>query len=68
MQVLSLRTKVTINGGRKQTMRTYSWWLGRKHRVRKKYTLLLGMYYSPKELREWVKESVWFKKKKKHDN
>ena len=36
-------------------MRTYSWWLGRKCRVRKKYTLLFGMYYSPKELREWFK-------------
>ena len=45
-------------------MRTYSWWLGRKHRVRKKYKLLLGMYYSPKELRELLKESEWFKAKK----
>ena len=46
-------------------MRTYSWWLGRKHRVRKKYTLFLGRYYSPKELRELLKESEWFKAKKK---
>lgn len=44
-------------------MRTYSWWLGQKHRVRKKYTLLLGMYYSPKERRELLK-SEWFKAKK----
>ena len=46
-------------------MRNYNWWLGRKQRVRKKYTLFLGMYYSPKELRELLKESGWFKAKKR---
>lgn len=49
--------------GKEQTMRAYSWWLGRKKRVRKKYTLLLGMYYSPKEVRELLKKSEWFKAK-----
>ena len=42
-------------------MRNYNWWLGRKVRVRKKYKLLLGRYYSPKEIKEWYKD---FKKKK----
>lgn len=39
--------------GKEQTMKSYEWWLGRKARVRKKYTLLLGRYLSPKELRLW---------------
>ena len=30
-------------------MKSYEWWLGRKKRVRKKYTLFLGKYLSPKE-------------------
>lgn len=37
-------------------MRTYSWWLKQKPKVRKKYTLFLGQYLSPKELKEWYKE------------
>ena len=37
-------------------MRTYSWWLSQKPRVRKKYTLFRGRYLSPKELKEWYKE------------
>lgn len=37
-------------------MKSYSWWLGRKKRVRKKYHLFCGRYMSPKELREWLKE------------
>ena len=36
-------------------MRNYQWWLSKKHRVKKKYTLLLGRYLSPKELRLWIK-------------
>lgn len=34
-------------------MKSYKWWKKQKKRVRKKYTLLLGRYLSPKELREW---------------
>lgn len=37
-------------------MKSYEWWLGRKKRVRKKYTLFLGKYMSPKELKSWNKE------------
>lgn len=40
---------------RSKSMKTYNWWLGKKRRVRKKYTLFLGMYMSPKEVREWYK-------------
>ena len=36
-------------------MRSYQWWRKQKQRVKKKYTLLLGRYYSPKEIREWLK-------------
>lgn len=43
-------------------MKSYEWWLGRKKRVRKKYTLFLGRYLSPKEKRLWYKE--WQKGKK----
>lgn len=42
-------------------MRNYRWWLSRKKRVRKKYKLLLGRYYSPKELREWYNK--WIRRK-----
>ena len=45
-------------------MRTYLWWLGQKKRVQKKYTLLLGRYLSPKEVREWYKKLVERKGKK----
>lgn len=48
-------------------MKSYEWWRGRKKRVRKKYTLFLGKYISPKELKSWHKE--WQKAKemeKKH--
>ena len=31
--------------------KSYSWWCGRKKRIKKKYTLLLGSYFSPKELK-----------------
>jgi hypothetical protein len=37
-------------------MKSYEWWRGRKKRVRKKYTLFLGKYISPKELKSWHKE------------
>lgn len=37
-------------------MKSYEWWLGRKKRVRKKYTLFLGKYMSPKEVKSWNKE------------
>lgn len=39
-------------------MKTYRWWLSQKPRVRKKYTLLLGRYLSPKELKAWHKEKA----------
>ena len=43
-------------------MKSYAWWLGQKPRVRKKYTLLLGGYLSPKEAKQWLKD---FQKAKK---
>lgn len=46
-------------------MRTYLWWLGQKKRVQKKYTLLLGKYLSPKEVRAWYKQLVERKGKKR---
>lgn len=36
-------------------MKTFNWWLKQKRRVRKKCTLFLGKYMSPKEMREWHK-------------
>lgn len=36
-------------------MRSYRWWKKQKKRVKNKYTLLLGRYLSPKELKEWYK-------------
>lgn len=42
-------------------MRNYNWWLGRKHRTQKKYTLFLGRYMSPKELKLWWKN--WMARK-----
>lgn len=48
-------------------MKSYEWWLGRKKRVRKKYTLFLGKYMSPKEVKSLHKE--WQKaieREKKH--
>lgn len=36
-------------------MRTYRWWLSQKPRIRKKYTLFLGRYLSPKEVKAWYK-------------
>ena len=44
-------------------MKSYEWWLSRKKRVRKKYTLFLGKYISPKELKSWYKE--WQKAKER---
>ena len=46
-------------------MRTYLWWLSKKRRVQKKYTLLLGRYLSPKEVRAWYKMLVERKGKEK---
>lgn len=43
-------------------MKSYVWWLGQKPRVRKKYTLLLGRYLSPREVKQWCKD---FQKAKK---
>lgn len=37
-------------------MKTYSWWRGRKWRIKKKYFLFFGQYYSPKELKELVRK------------
>lgn len=31
--------------------KSYSWYCGRKKRIKKKYTLILGRYVSPKELK-----------------
>ena len=36
-------------------MRDCHWWKNQKRRIQKKYTLLLGHYLSPKELKEWYK-------------
>ena len=36
-------------------MKSYQWWRKQKKRVQKKYTLFLGRYLSPKDLREWYK-------------
>lgn len=43
-------------------MRSYTWWKKQKRRVQKKYTLFLGQYLSPKELKELYK--TWQKGKK----
>ena len=40
-------------------MRNYNWWKRQKKRVKNKYTLLMGWYLSPKELKEAIK---WRKK------
>lgn len=40
-------------------MRNYNWWKSQKKRVKNKYTLLMGWYLSPKELKEVIK---WRKK------
>lgn len=47
-------------------MRTYSWWLSKPVRVRKKYTLFLGRYYSPKEVKQMLKD-FQRKKERKHE-
>lgn len=36
-------------------MRKYYWWHKQKKRVQKKYTLCCGIYFSPKELKQWYK-------------
>lgn len=36
-------------------MKTYCWWRKQKKRVQKKYTLVMGIYFSPKELKYWCK-------------
>ena len=43
-------------------MKSYTWWLGQKPRVRKKYTLFLGRYLSPKEVKQLYKD--WQRGKK----
>lgn len=45
-------------------MKSFAWWLGQKPRVRKKYTLLLGGYLSPKEAKQWLKDFRKAKKKR----
>lgn len=35
--------------------KSYSWWCGRKKRIKKKYTLLCGSYISPKELKDFYR-------------
>ena len=44
-------------------MKSFTWWLGQKPRVRKKYTLLLGGYLSPKEAKQWLKDRQKAKKR-----
>ena len=50
-------------------MRNYTWWLSQKPRVRKKYTLFMGRYLSPKELKvfykDWCKTAVFDKENNK---
>ena len=46
-------TIAVMENAKTRKMKTYNWWLGKKRRVRKKYTLFLGKYMSPKELRLW---------------
>ena len=46
-------------------MRTYSWWLGQKRRVQKKYTLFLGWYWSRKEAKAWYKKLREIKREKR---
>lgn len=36
-------------------MKSYDWWLKQKKRIRKKYTLVCGMYMSPKEAKIFLK-------------
>ena len=43
-------------------MKSYTWWLGQKPRARKKYTLFLGRYLSPKEVKQLYKD--WQRGKK----
>ena len=37
-------------------MKSYQWWLKQKRRVQKKYELFCGKYYSPKEVKELIRE------------
>lgn len=36
--------------------KSYSWYCGRKKRIKKKYTLLCGRYISPKELKVFYRK------------
>lgn len=38
--------------------KNYSWWKSQKPRVRKKYTLFLGRYLSPKEAKQIYKKLI----------
>ena len=44
-------------------MKSYEWWLKQKKRIRKKYSLVCGMYLSPGETKNFVKRL----KRKKND-
>lgn len=46
------------------TVRNYRWWLSKKRRVQKKYTLFLSAYYSPKEAKQLLKRIRLLKRKK----
>ena len=37
-------------------MKSYAWWRSKKKRIQKKYTLLMGRYMSPKELKIWYRQ------------
>ena len=47
-------TAITTENEEKQ-MKSYKWYKKQKKRIKKKYTLLLGRYLSPKELKQWYK-------------
>lgn len=38
--------------------KSYAWLCGRKKRIKKKYTLLLGKYLSPKELKLFFRRAI----------
>lgn len=46
---------VLDNKNQRIKQRSYRWWCGRKKRVKKKYTLFLSGYLSPKNMRLLIK-------------
>jgi len=39
-------------------MKSYTWWKQQKRRVQKKYTLFLGMYFSPKDTKAFERKLI----------